>query len=171
MTNVSTAANINTSDSPTWATPTAMTVKVKRLDHNQDLPLPAYGSDHAAAFDLMAAYPVGEPFTLAPGAFTSVPTGLSFAIPEGYEMQIRGRSGLAARQGISVTHGTGTIDADYRGEVFVLLVNHGTQPLVIERGMRVAQSVITPVPRITWLEVNDLPPTNRGAGGLGSTGK
>lgn len=150
---------------------TELTVMIKRLPHNQDLPLPAYGSDHAAAFDLMAAYPADAPFTLAPGAFTSVPTGLAFAVPAGFEMQIRGRSGLAARQGISVTHGTGTIDADYRGEVFVLLVNHGAQPIVIERGMRVAQAVITPVPRVTWNEVTELPTTARGTGGLGSTGK
>jgi dUTP pyrophosphatase len=148
-----------------------LNVHIKRLPHNIDLPLPAYNTEHAAAFDLMAAYPADAPFALAPGAFTSVPTGLAFAIPNGYEMQIRGRSGLAARQGISVTHGTGTIDADYRGEVFVLLVNHGSQSLVIERGMRVAQAVVTPVPRVTWQEMDALPETARGAGGLGSTGK
>lgn len=146
-------------------------VKIKVLDHGVGLPLPAYNTDHAAAVDICAAYPLGQPFTLAPGAFTSVPTGIAFAIPEGYEMQVRGRSGLAARQGISVTHGTGTIDADYRGELFVLLVNHGTQPLVIERGMRVAQAVVTPVPRIVWDVVDELPSSARGTGGLGSTGK
>jgi dUTP pyrophosphatase len=150
---------------------TPLVVQIKALPNGQGLPLPTYATEYAAAFDLTAAYPADQPFTLAPGAYTSVPTGYAFAVPSGYEMQIRGRSGLAARQGISVTHGTGTIDADYRGEVFVLLINHGTSPLVIERGMRVAQAVITPVPRVTWAVVDDLPATARGTGGLGSTGK
>ncbi len=154
------------------STPTGtIDVKIKVLAHGEGLPLPNYNTEHAAAIDIMAAVPADAPFTLAPNAFASIPTGISFAIPEGYEMQVRGRSGLAARQGISVTHGTGTIDADYRGELYVLLVNHGTQPLIIERGMRIAQAVVTPVPRIVWQQVDELPPSTRGTGGLGSTGK
>jgi dUTP pyrophosphatase len=158
-------------DSSQDATPTTVRVQIKALPHGMGLPVPAYGTDHAAAFDIMAAYPDGQPFTLQPGTYTSVPTGFAFAIPNGFEMQVRGRSGLAARQGISVTHGTGTIDPDYRGELFVLLVNHGTAPLVIERGMRVAQGLITPVPRTVFEMVDTLPETTRGTGGLGSTGK
>jgi dUTP pyrophosphatase len=141
---------------------------IKRLPGSEDLPLPEYQSTHAAAMDLAAAVPV--PVTLAPGARGIVPCGFSIAIPDGFEGQVRPRSGLAARHGVTVVNAPGTIDADYRGEVMVALINLGEAPFVVERGMRVAQLLVAPVSRVRWTEVDELPPTTRGAGGFGHTG-
>jgi dUTP pyrophosphatase len=144
------------------------TVAVTRLAHGADLPLPAYETAHAAGLDLPAA--VAAELILAPGAFALVPTGLAIALPEGFEAQIRPRSGLAAKFGVTVLNSPGTIDADYRGEIKVILINHGPQPFVIGRGMRIAQMVIAPVSRAVWAEVSELPDSVRGVGGFGSTG-
>jgi dUTP pyrophosphatase len=133
----------------------------------EDLPLPAYASDGAAGMDLPAA--VAE-VTLDPGERALVPTGIAVAIPPGYEGSVRPRSGLAAQHGIGLVNSPGTIDSDYRGEIQVILVNHGKEPFIILRGARVAQLVIAPVARATWREVGTLPPTERGPGGFGSTG-
>jgi len=143
-------------------------VAVKRLDHGKDLALPRYESEGAAGLDLMAA--IEQPFDLAPGATAMVPTGLSIALPQHFEAQIRPRSGLAAKHGVTVLNSPGTVDADYRGEVKVILINHGKSPLTIERGMRIAQMVVAPVSRLEWSETETLPDTSRGAGGFGSTG-
>ncbi|MFD2264772.1 dUTP diphosphatase [Lacibacterium aquatile] len=141
---------------------------IKRLPHNADLPLPAYATAGAAGMDLAAA--VDAPVTLAPGARTLVPTGLAVAIPEGFEGQVRPRSGLAAKNGVTVANAPGTIDWDYRGEVKVILINLGPDPFVIERGMRIAQLIIAPVSQVAVVEVEDLDATVRGVGGFGSTG-
>lgn len=146
----------------------ALDVKVLRLAHGADLPLPAYQSALAAGLDLQAA--VSQSVALEPGRWTAVPTGLAFALPPGYEAQVRPRSGLAARHGVTVLNAPGTIDADYRGEVQVLLVNHGAAPFVIERGMRIAQLVIAPVVQARLMPVDNLDVTGRGSGGFGSTG-
>jgi dUTP pyrophosphatase len=143
-------------------------VAITRLPHGTDLPLPAYQSDQAAGVDLMAA--VAAPVTIAPGERVTIPTGLAIALPAGSEAQVRPRSGLAAKHGITVLNSPGTIDADYRGEIQVILVNLGRAPVTIERGMRIAQMVIAPVTQARWREVSELPPTARGAGGFGSTG-
>ena len=143
-------------------------VAVTRLPHADDLPLPAYASSQAAGLDLLAA--IRETLVLPPGGRALVATGLSIALPEGYEAQIRPRSGLALRHGVTVLNAPGTIDADYRGEIGVILVNHGTDPLAIERGMRIAQLVVAPYVRVTWCETDSLDATARGAGGFGSTG-
>lgn len=143
-------------------------VAIRRLPGHEDLPLPEYQSHHAAAVDLHAA--VNEPLTLEPGAIALVPCGFAMAVPEGYEAQVRPRSGLAARHGIAMPNSPGTIDSDYRGQVQVPLINHGREPFVIERSMRIAQMVIKPVPRIAWDEVDELPSTARGEGGFGHTG-
>ena len=145
-------------------------VRVKKLPHGADLPLPAYQSALAAGLDLYAAVPAGAPLVLAPGAWAAIPTGLALALPAGMEAQVRPRSGLAARNGITVLNAPGTIDADYRGEVQVLLINHGREPFAIERGARVAQLVIAPVVAARLVEVASLDETERGAGGFGSTG-
>ena len=145
-----------------------ITIALTRLAHSEGLALPAYATEHSAGMDLLAA--VKEPQTLAPGARTLVPTGLSIALPEGYEAQVRPRSGLAFKHGITLVNSPGTIDADYRGEVGVLLINLGAEPFVIERGMRIAQMVIAPYSRAQFSEVLELPSTDRGAGGFGSTG-
>ena len=144
------------------------TVAVRRLAHNQDLPLPHYASEHAAGMDLLAA--VTETLILAPGTRAMIPTGLAIALPLGYEAQLRPRSGLAARDGITVLNSPGTIDADYRGEVMVVLVNLGDQPFPVTRGMRIAQMVVAPVAQVEWREADELPDTERGSGGFGSTG-
>lgn len=141
-------------------------VDIKRLPHGVDLPLPAYETAGAAGMDLRAA----EDMTLSPGAKALVPTGLSIALPEGYEAQVRPRSGLAVKHGVTVLNAPGTIDSDYRGEVKVPLINHGQQDFVIGRGDRIAQLVIAPVTRIAWSEVEVLDDTARGAGGFGSSG-
>lgn len=143
-------------------------VSVQRLPHGADLPLPAYATAQSAGLDLMAA--INGEITLAPGARQLIPTGLSIALPAGYEAQVRPRSGLALKHGITVLNAPGTIDADYRGEVKVLLINHGSENFVLKRGDRIAQMVVAPVTRIAWNVVETLDETARGAGGYGSTG-
>ena len=143
-------------------------VAVRKLPHGADLALPAYATAGSAAVDLVAA--VAETLSLAPGARAAVPTGLAIALPDGWEAQIRPRSGLALEHGVTVLNTPGTIDADYRGEVQVILANLGDRPFTIERGRRIAQLVIAPVARIAWSEVATLPATARGVGGFGSTG-
>lgn len=141
-------------------------VKVRRLAHGEEIVLPAYATSGAAGMDVLAA----EDVTLAPGARHAVATGLAVAIPPGYEIQVRPRSGLALKHGISVPNTPGTIDSDYRGELKVILINHGAEPFAITRGDRVAQLVLAPVVQAAWEEVADLDETARGAGGFGSTG-
>lgn len=141
-------------------------VKVKRLPHGAGLPLPAYATAGAAGMDVVSA----EDVTLAPGARHAVATGLALAIPEGYEIQVRPRSGLALKHGISVPNTPGTIDSDYRGELKVILINYGAEPFAIARGDRVAQLVLAPVVQAAWREVAELDATDRGEGGFGSTG-
>ena len=148
----------------------AVTVEIMRLPHGEGLPLPAYQTTHAAGVDLVAAVPEDAPLTLAPGARALVPTGIAIALPMGFEGQVRPRSGLAVNHGLSVLNAPGTIDADYRGEVRVLLVNLGNDSVVITRGMRIAQMVIAPVIQANISEVAVLPSTARGFGGFGSTG-
>jgi len=143
-------------------------VPLKRLPEAGDLPAPSYATDGSAGLDLRAA--VSEPLTIPPGAFATIPTGFSMAIPPGFEGQIRPRSGLAARHGITALNSPGTIDSDYRGPVNVILVNHGTQPFTVQRGDRIAQIVIAPVVRIRWRETDALDNTDRGEGGFGHTG-
>jgi dUTP pyrophosphatase len=149
---------------------TAASVSVKRLAHGAGLPLPRPQSGLAAGADLAAAIPEHETLTIGPAERALVPTGFALAIPAGYEGQVRPRSGLAARYGVTVLNAPGTIDADYRGEVKVILVNHGAEPFVIARGMRIAQLVIAPVTLASFVEVGDLDDTERGTGGFGSTG-
>jgi len=141
-------------------------VEVKRLPHSAGLPLPAYATEGAAGMDVVSA----ESVTLAPGARHAVATGLALAIPAGYEVQVRPRSGLALKHGITVPNTPGTIDSDYRGELKVILINHGAEPFVIQRGDRVAQLVLAPVVQAAWDEVAELDATERGEGGFGSTG-
>lgn len=144
----------------------SVAVEVKRLPHGEGLPLPAYATSGAAGMDVVSA----EDVTIAPGARHPVATGLSVAIPNGYEIQVRPRSGLAFKHGITVPNTPGTIDSDYRGELKVLLINHGTEDFTIARGDRVAQLVLAPVTQAAWTEVEELDATERGAGGFGSTG-
>lgn len=141
-------------------------VEVKRLPHGEGLPLPAYATEGAAGMDVVSA----EDVTIAPGARHPVATGISVAIPQGYEIQVRPRSGLAFKHGITVPNTPGTIDSDYRGELKVLLINHGAEAFEIARGDRVAQLVLAPVTQAQWAEVDELDATARGAGGFGSTG-
>lgn len=143
---------------------------VLRLPHAQNLPLPAYQSEHAAGLDLLAAVSSAGPVTVAPSGRALVPTGLAIALPAGYEAQVRPRSGLAARHGLTVLNSPGTIDADYRGEIQVLLVNLGSESVTITRGMRIAQLVVAPVVRAHIVEAASLDKTSRGSGGFGSTG-
>ena len=143
-------------------------VKIRRLPGNTDIPLPAYQSEEAVGMDLHAA--VTAEVVVAPGAVSGIPCGFAMALPPGYEAQIRPRSGLAAKNGISLINTPGTIDPDYRGEVKVLLINLGREPFKVARGMRIAQMVVMPVPRVSWTEVAELPPSERGAGGFGHTG-
>jgi dUTP pyrophosphatase len=149
---------------------TTTEVRVLRLPHGRDLPLPSYQTALAAGMDLMAAVPEEAPLTISPGARALVPTGIVIALPDGTEAQVRPRSGLAARYGVTVLNAPGTIDADYRGEVQVLLVNLGAEPVTITRGMRIAQLVIAQVARVLLCEVALIDETSRGAGGFGSTG-
>ena len=146
-------------------------VKITRLPHAADLPLPAYQTAGAAGLDLMAAVPADAPVTIAPGARAQIPTGIAMALPRGTEGQVRPRSGLAARHGISVLNTPGTIDSDYRGEVDVILVNLGGESFLVERGLRIAQLIIAPVARVEWTETDELPSTDRGEGGFGHTGR
>ena len=146
--------------------PETVAVRIKRLEHGAGLDFPAYATAGAAGMDVVAA----EDVTLAPGQRHAVATGFAVAIPEGYEIQVRPRSGLALKHGISVPNTPGTIDSDYRGEVKVILINHGAEPFAIRRGDRMAQLVIAPVTRALWQEVDELDVTKRGRGGFGSTG-
>jgi dUTP pyrophosphatase len=150
---------------------TKVTVELQQLAHAEGLPLPAYQTVEAAGLDLMAAVADGEPMTLAPGGYALVPTGLAIALPSGFEAQVRPRSGLAAKHGVTVLNSPGTIDADYRGEIKVILINHGAAPFVIKRGERIAQMVIAPVLQAALVPVATLSATDRGAGGFGSTGR
>jgi dUTP pyrophosphatase len=145
-------------------------VRVQRLPHGKDIPLPGYQSAHAAGLDLCAAVPNDAPLTLKPGARALVPTGLAIALPPGTEGQVRPRSGLAVKHGLTVLNAPGTIDADYRGELQVLLVNLGQEPVSITRGMRIAQLIVVPVAQAKLREVETLDGTSRGSGGFGSTG-
>jgi dUTP pyrophosphatase len=147
------------------------TVPIVRLPHGEGLPLPAYETAQAAGMDLRAAVPDDEPLTLRPGSRFPVPTGLAFALPPGFEGQVRPRSGLAFKHGVTCLNTPGTVDADYRGEVKVILINLGEEDFVIRRGERIAQLVISPVVQAAWAEVESLDGTERGAGGFGSTGR
>ena len=147
------------------------TIAVTRLPHNADLPLPAYETAGAAGMDLRAAVFEDAPVTLRPGARDIIPTGLAMALPEGFEAQVRPRSGLAAKAGVTCLNTPGTIDSDYRGEVKVILINLGSEDFVIRRGDRIAQMVIAPVLQAAWSEVSKLDETLRGTGGFGSTGR
>lgn len=149
---------------------TGPVVPIVRLPHAEGLPLPAYETAQAAGMDLRAAVAEDAPLTLRPGDRFAVPTGLAFALPDGFEAQVRPRSGLAAKNGITCLNAPGTIDADYRGEVKAILVNHGAEDFVIRRGDRIAQLVIAPVVQARWAETAALDETQRGAGGFGSTG-
>ncbi len=149
---------------------TAVPLRILRLPHGADLPLPAYQSEHAAGLDLMAAVPADAPITLAPLARAMIPTGIAVALPPGTEGQVRPRSGLAARHGITVLNAPGTVDADYRGEIQVVLVNLGTDSFSVTRGMRIAQFIVAPVLRGDLCEVSQLDETDRGIKGFGSTG-
>ena len=143
---------------------------IRRLPNGEGLPLPSYQSADAAGLDLVAAVPEASPLTLLPAGRALVPCGIAIALPRGFEGQVRPRSGLAVRHGVTVLNTPGTIDADYRGEVMALLVNLGTEPFAVTRGMRVAQLVVAPVARATIVEVTELDATARGVGGFGSTG-
>jgi dUTP pyrophosphatase len=145
-----------------------VTIDVLRLPHADGLKLPSYATAGAAGMDLLAA--VAEPLTLRPGERALVPTGLKIALPAGYELQVRPRSGLAFKHGIVLPNSPGTVDEDYRGELQVIVMNAGEAPFTVERGMRIAQAVVAPVVRAAWREVDELPATARGAGGFGSTG-
>jgi len=145
-------------------------IEVKTLEHGKGLPLPKYETEQSAGMDLYAALAEGESITLGALDRAMIPTGLAMALPAGFEAQVRPRSGLAAKNGVTVLNTPGTIDADYRGEVKVILVNLSNEPFTIERGMRIAQMIIAPVTQGAWAEVEELDETARGAGGFGSTG-
>jgi dUTP pyrophosphatase len=149
----------------------AVKVNIRQLPHGEGLALPAYQSAHAAGLDLLAAVPEDAPLILAPGKYALIPTGLTVALPPGYEAQVRPRSGLAAKHGVTVLNAPGTVDADYRGEVCVLLINHGEAPFPIRRGERIAQMVIAQVIQAELVPVTALTATERGSGGFGSTGR
>ena len=148
-----------------------LSIALTLLPHAEGLPLPAYETEGAAGMDLRAALPQDGPVILHPGARAMIPTGLSMAIPDGYEVQVRPRSGLAAKHGVTCLNSPGTVDSDYRGELKVILINHGAEPFTIQRGERIAQIVAAPVTRAVFVQVAELPPTARGAGGFGSTGR
>jgi len=149
---------------------TAPVVRFRRLDGNADLPIPAYATSGAAGFDLRAAVPDDAPLLLQPGERMLVPTGFACAVPHGYEMQVRPRSGLAVKHGVSVANSPGTVDSDYRGPLMVCLINLGREPFAIRRGNRIAQAVVAPAPQLTLIEAEELDATARGEGGFGSTG-
>lgn len=151
------------------AVPPTVTVEIRRLPGSEDLPLPRPATEHAAGVDLRAA--VAEPLTLGPGRRARVPTGIALALPPGFEAQVRPRSGLAWRSGLTLLNTPGTIDADYRGEVQLIAVNLGDEPVTVERGDRLAQLIVQPVPRVEWREVERLGDTERGSGGFGHTGE
>ncbi|MCM0020616.1 MAG: dUTP diphosphatase [Tagaea sp.] len=148
---------------------TPLEIDLVRLAHADGLDLPSYATPGAAGLDLLAA--IAEPVDLAPGARALIPTGLTIALPAGYEAQVRPRSGLALKHGITVLNSPGTIDADYRGEIGIVLINLGNAPVRLERGMRVAQLIVAPVTQVALVERRTLPPTNRAGGGFGSTGR
>jgi dUTP pyrophosphatase len=143
-------------------------VRIRRLEHGAGLPLPERASPGAAGLDVRAA--VAAPVTIEPGAIARIPSGFALEVPAGFEIQIRPRSGLAMSYGVTLPNTPATIDSDYRGEIVVALINHGRQPFVVERGMRIAQMVLARVPQIEWHEVGELSPTARGEGGFGHTG-
>jgi dUTP pyrophosphatase len=146
-------------------------IAIRRLPHGEGLALPAYQSTHAAGLDLLAAVAEDAPLVLAPGQHALVPTGLAIALPDGFEAQVRPRSGLASRHGVTVLNAPGTVDADYRGEIAVVLINHGTEPFTVRRGERIAQMVIASVARAEFVATISLPESDRGSGGFGSTGR
>ena len=146
----------------------AVRVDVMRLEHGADLPLPEYATPDSAAVDLLAA--VSDDMVIAPGARVLIPTGLAIALPSGYEAQVRPRSGLALKNGITLLNTPGTIDADYRGEIGIIMANLGQEPFTVERGMRIAQMLVAPVSRVAWNSVDTLSESERGTGGFGSTG-
>jgi len=148
----------------------ALTIAFKRLAGNPDLPLPAYATAGAAGFDIRACLPEEEPVVLQPGERALIPTGFAVAVPEGYELQVRPRSGLAVKHGLTVLNAPGTVDADYRGPVAVPLINLGQEPFTIRRGERIAQGVVAAAPQVRFVEVSELDETERGQGGFGSTG-
>jgi dUTP pyrophosphatase len=150
---------------------TSITVEIQRLPHADGLALPAYQTVHAAGLDLLAAVPEDRPLSLQPRQRALVPTGLMIALPPGFEAQVRPRSGLALKHGVTVLNSPGTVDADYRGEVSVLLINHGDEPFTIRRGERIAQLVIASVSQADLVAVASLSSTDRGSGGFGSTGR
>jgi dUTP pyrophosphatase len=150
---------------------TPVKVDILQLPHAEGLPLPAYQSAHAAGLDLLAAVPEDAPVVLAAGKHALIPTGLTIALPAGYEAQVRPRSGLAAKHAVTVLNSPGTVDADYRGEISVILINHGDAPFPIRRGERIAQMVIAPVTQAELVAVTSLSETARGSGGFGSTGR
>ncbi|MEI6985506.1 MAG: dUTP diphosphatase [Rhodospirillaceae bacterium] len=147
-----------------------LTVPVVRLAHGSDLALPAYATSGAAGLDLLAAVAVDAPLELKPGMRALVPTGIALAVPDGFEAQLRPRSGLAHKHGVTVLNAPGTIDSDYRGEVGVILINHSNETYFVKRGQRIAQLVIAAISRIEWAELNELTESKRGDGGFGSTG-
>ena len=148
-----------------------LTVEIQRLPHAEGLALPAYQTAHAAGLDLLAAGPGDKPLVMQPGQRALIPTGLMIAVPPGFEAQVRPRSGLALKHGVTVLNSPGTVDADYRGEVSVLLINHGNAPFTIQRGERIAQLVIAAVAQANLVAVTSLSSTDRGSGGFGSTGR
>lgn len=143
-------------------------VAIERLEGSEDLPLPRYMTDHAAGMDIVAA--VAAEITIVPGERALIPTGIAVALPKGYEAQIRPRSGLALKSGVTLVNMPGTVDADYRGEIRIILINLGTEPFVVRRGDRIAQMVVAPVSRVTWDVRQGLSETPRGSGGFGHTG-
>jgi dUTP pyrophosphatase len=146
-------------------------IEIRQLPHGEGLALPAYQSAHAAGLDLLAAVPEETPLILLPGQRALVPTGLTIALPAGYEAQVRPRSGLASKHGVTVLNAPGTVDADYRGEIGVLLINHGDAPFPIRRGERIAQMIVASVARAELVPASSLSATDRGSGGFGSTGR
>ncbi len=146
-------------------------VHIKRFSHAKDLQLPSYHSEDAAGLDLVAAVDLGADVVLQPGARALIPTGFAIELPQGYEAQVRPRSGLALKSGVTVLNSPGTIDSDYRGEIGVILINLGGDPFVIKRGTRIAQLVVAPVERVMLVERDGLEDSARGAGGFGSTGR
>ena len=148
----------------------SVTVRALRLPHGEGLPLPSYQSTDAAGLDVVAAVPEGSPLVLLPGARALIPTGFALELPRGYEAQVRPRSGLALKNGVTLLNSPGTIDSDYRGELKVILINHGAEPFVLRRGERIAQLVIAPVARVEIEGADALGATERGQGGFGSTG-
>ena len=149
--------------------PEQIKVAIKRIRPEVDIPLPCYMTEHSAGMDLYAD--IAEDMTIHPGNRTLVPTGLSIALPDGFEAQIRPRSGLALKHGISLVNSPGTIDSDYRGEIGVILINHGAEPFTVRRGERIAQMIVAPFNRVIWDELSELAVTARGGGGFGHTGR